>query len=98
MPKTPRHAQIASRSANPHGRRRAFRYGHAARRVRQDAAAPASAGAGEPGAEGNRAVLVRGRSAATYRLHLGDLLYRGNIAANAPVEPGDIVMIPQSPL
>jgi|tagenome__1003787_1003787.scaffolds.fasta_scaffold20847674_2 polysaccharide export outer membrane protein len=51
-----------------------------------------------PYAAGNRAVLVRGRSAATYGLHLGDLLHRGDIAANAPVEPGDIVMIPQSPL
>lgn len=51
-----------------------------------------------PYAAGNRAVLVRGKAEATYRLHLGDLLHGGDIGANAPVEPGDIVMIPQSPL
>ena len=51
-----------------------------------------------PYAAGNRAVLVRGRNEATYGLHLGDLLHRGDIAANVPMQPGDIVMIPQSPL
>jgi polysaccharide biosynthesis/export protein len=51
-----------------------------------------------PYAAGNRAVLVRGKSDKIYSLHLGSLLYRGDIEANAPVMPGDTVMIPQSPL
>lgn len=47
-------------------------------------------------AAGNRAVLVRGDQDEIYGLRLGDLLDRGDIGANAPVLPGDVVLIPQS--
>jgi polysaccharide export outer membrane protein len=49
-------------------------------------------------ASGNRAVLVRGSggSRANYRLRLNDLLKEGDVAANAPVLPGDVIIIPQS--
>ncbi len=50
-------------------------------------------------ASGNRAVLVRngaGGSRANYRLRLNDLLKEGDVAANAPVLPGDVIIIPQS--
>jgi polysaccharide export outer membrane protein len=50
-------------------------------------------------ASGNRAVLVRngaGGSRASYRLRLNDLLKEGDVAANAPVLPGDVIIIPQS--
>jgi polysaccharide export outer membrane protein len=47
-------------------------------------------------AAGNRAVLVRGKAEKIYSLRLNDLLENGDISANAPVVPGDIVMVPQS--
>jgi len=49
-------------------------------------------------AAGNRATIIRavdGR-AVTYRVRLDDLLKGGDISANVPIAPGDIVIIPQS--
>jgi len=49
-------------------------------------------------ADGNGAVLVRkeGKEGKQYSLRLADLLKRGDISANAKVQPGDIIIIPQS--
>lgn len=49
-------------------------------------------------AAGNRAVLIRGAGAdrKTYRLRLNDLLRKGNISANVPILPGDVILIPES--
>ncbi len=49
-------------------------------------------------AAGNRAVLIRGQGEdrQSYRLKLDDLLRKGNIAANVPVLPGDVILIPES--
>ncbi|MGE0408143.1 MAG: XrtA/PEP-CTERM system exopolysaccharide export protein [Amphiplicatus sp.] len=49
-------------------------------------------------AAGNRAVLIRGsgEQRKSYRLKLDDLLRKGKIAANAPVLPGDVILIPES--
>ena len=49
-------------------------------------------------AAGNKAVLIRGKGEAreTYRLRLNDLLRKGKIAANVPVLPGDVILIPES--
>lgn len=48
-------------------------------------------------ADGNGAVLVRGAEGnKQYRIRLKDLLKRGDISANVPVRPGDVVIIPQS--
>ncbi len=49
-------------------------------------------------AAGNRAVLIRGKGAKrkSYRLRLDDLLRKGSISANAPVLPGDVILIPES--
>lgn len=49
-------------------------------------------------AAGNRAVLIRGQGAErnSYRLRLDDLLRKGNISANVPMLPGDVVLIPES--
>lgn len=49
-------------------------------------------------AAGNDAVLIRGEGpdARSYSLRLDDLLRDGEIAANAPVLPGDIILIPES--
>ena len=49
-------------------------------------------------AAGNRAVLIRGKGAErnSYRVRLDDLLRKGNIAANVPVLPGDVILIPES--
>lgn len=47
-------------------------------------------------ADGNGAVLVRGKEGKQYSLRLGDLLKRGDISANAKMRPGDIIIIPQS--
>jgi len=49
-------------------------------------------------AAGNKAVLIRGQGSArqTYRLRLNDLLRNGNISANVPVLPGDVILIPES--
>ena len=49
-------------------------------------------------AAGNRASIVRavdGQETA-YRVRLDDLLNDGDLSANAPVAPGDILVIPQS--
>jgi len=47
---------------------------------------------------GNRAVLVRDVNGErkTYRVRLADLLRKGDITANLPLFPGDIVIIPES--
>jgi len=50
-------------------------------------------------ASGNRAVLVRsgtGGARENFRLRLNDLLKEGDVAANAYVLPGDVIIIPQS--
>jgi polysaccharide biosynthesis/export protein len=49
-------------------------------------------------AAGNRAVIVRraGEQQQTYNARLDDLLKEGDISANVPVMPGDVVIIPQS--
>jgi len=49
-------------------------------------------------AAGNRAVLIRGtgEDRQSYRLKLDDLLRKGNIQANVPVLPGDVILIPES--
>ena len=48
-------------------------------------------------ADGNGAVLVRGsENGKQYSVRLKDLLKRGDISANVPVLPGDIVIVPQS--
>jgi polysaccharide export outer membrane protein len=49
-------------------------------------------------AAGNRAVLVRKTQAGnrSYRLRLGDLLREGDVSANAPVQPGDEIIVPRS--
>ncbi|MEO1252512.1 MAG: XrtA/PEP-CTERM system exopolysaccharide export protein [Pseudomonadota bacterium] len=51
-------------------------------------------------AAGNRAVLIRGQGAErkSYRVRLDDLLRKGNISANVPVLPGDVILIPESVL
>lgn len=49
-------------------------------------------------AAGNRATIVRvvdGRET-VYGLRLDDLLKNGDISANVPVAPGDVIIIPQS--
>jgi polysaccharide export outer membrane protein len=49
-------------------------------------------------AAGDRATLVRtanGRQT-SYRLHLGELLQDGKMSANVPLEPGDVIIIPQT--
>ncbi len=49
-------------------------------------------------AAGNRAKLIRGRGAdkKTYRLRLGDLLRSGDVSADVPLQPGDVILIPES--
>ena len=49
-------------------------------------------------ADGDRAVLIRGRgdNRTTYRLRLEQLLRDGEVEANVAVLPGDIVLIPES--
>jgi polysaccharide biosynthesis/export protein len=47
-------------------------------------------------ADGNSAVLVRGREGGKeYRVRIRDLVKRGDITANVEVKPGDVVIIPQ---
>ncbi|MBB4659791.1 XrtA/PEP-CTERM system exopolysaccharide export protein [Parvularcula dongshanensis] len=45
-------------------------------------------------ASGNRTKLIRGDQ--TYRVRLDDLLRRGDVSANVPVQPGDIIIVPES--
>lgn len=49
-------------------------------------------------AAGNRAKLIRGRGRDqhTYRLRLNDLMRRGDVSANVPVRPGDVILIPET--
>ena len=49
-------------------------------------------------AAGNRATLYRveGPERTAYRLKLDDLLRQGRIGANVPVQPGDVILIPES--
>jgi polysaccharide export outer membrane protein len=49
-------------------------------------------------AAGNRAVLIRGQGPdrQSYRLKLNDLMRKGDIQANVPVLPGDVILIPES--
>jgi polysaccharide export outer membrane protein len=50
-------------------------------------------------AAGNRAVLIRGgrdRAQQVYRLRLDDLLTNADLSANAPVQPGDVIVVPES--
>ena len=49
-------------------------------------------------AAGNRAKLIRGRDGTreTYRLRLGDLLRGGDVSADVPLQPGDVILIPES--
>lgn len=48
-------------------------------------------------ADGNGAVLVRGsEDGKQYSVRLKDLLKRGDISANVPIKPGDIIIVPQS--
>jgi polysaccharide biosynthesis/export protein len=51
-----------------------------------------------PFAAGNRAVLVRGKGPEqqVYSLRLDDLINQGDVGANTPVLPGDIVIVPKS--
>lgn len=47
-------------------------------------------------ADGNRAVLVRGKEKGKqYSVRLKDLIKRGDISANVDVRPGDVLIIPQ---
>lgn len=46
-------------------------------------------------AAGNRAVLVR-QGQGSYRVRLDDLIREGDVSANVPVMPGDILIVPQS--
>lgn len=49
-------------------------------------------------AAGNRAVLIRGRQETgeeVYKLRLKDLLDDADLSANAPVLPGDVIMVPE---
>ena len=49
-------------------------------------------------ADGNGAVLIRGQGEEqrAMRVRLDDLLRDGDISANAPVAPGDVILIPES--
>ncbi len=49
-------------------------------------------------AAGNRAKLIRGRDQdqKTYRVRLNDLMRRGDVSANVPVRPGDVILIPET--
>ncbi len=51
-----------------------------------------------PFADGNSSVLIRGHGEGqrAMRVRLDDLLRDGDISANAPVAPGDIILIPES--
>ncbi len=46
-------------------------------------------------AAGNRAVLVR-QGQGSFRVRLDDLIKDGDVAANVPVMPGDVLIVPQS--
>lgn len=46
-------------------------------------------------AAGNRAVLVR-QGQGSFRVRLDDLIRDGDVSANVPVMPGDVLIVPQS--
>ena len=67
-------------------------------RVKSQDAMIAAGGLGEFAA-GNRAVLIRGQQSGNeevYRLRLDDLLTDADLSANAPVQPGDVIIVPES--
>ena len=50
-------------------------------------------------AAGNRTKLIRNQGTSTeqtYRVRLSDLMRRGDVTANVPVQPGDVIIVPQS--
>jgi polysaccharide biosynthesis/export protein len=49
-------------------------------------------------ADGNNATLTRkkGKTKSTYSLRLDDLIRDGDISADVPVQPGDVIIIPES--
>ncbi|MEM1409195.1 MAG: XrtA/PEP-CTERM system exopolysaccharide export protein [Pseudomonadota bacterium] len=49
-------------------------------------------------AAANRAKLIRGRGdkKKVYRVRLGDLMRRGDVSADVPMQPGDVLLIPES--
>lgn len=49
-------------------------------------------------AAGNRAMIVRtvGGQQTTFRVRLGDLLKSGDMSANVELQPGDVIIIPQT--
>jgi polysaccharide export outer membrane protein len=48
-------------------------------------------------AAGNRATILRTREGnAQYRVRLNDLLQKGDVSANVPMRPGDVLIIPES--
>jgi len=49
-------------------------------------------------ADGDRAVLIRGANGErdTYRIRLDSLLRDGDVSANVPVLPGDVILIPET--
>lgn len=49
-------------------------------------------------AAGNRAKLIRNREGEkqSFRLRLGDLLRKGDVTADVPLQPGDVILIPDS--
>ncbi|MBN9532685.1 MAG: polysaccharide export protein [Alphaproteobacteria bacterium] len=51
-----------------------------------------------PYASGNRATLVRtvNGKQTSYNIRLDDLLKDGDMSANAPLQPGDVIIIPQT--
>lgn len=51
-----------------------------------------------PAAAGNRARIIRraGGQEREIRVRIGDLLGRGDIDANVPIAPGDVIIIPES--
>jgi polysaccharide export outer membrane protein len=57
-----------------------------------------SVGALSEFADGNKTQLIRRRNGEqkSYRIRLDDLLKDGDISANMPVAPGDILLIPES--
>lgn len=48
-------------------------------------------------ADGNSATILRtGENSAQYRVRLKDLVKRGDVSANVEMQPGDVLIIPQS--
>lgn len=47
-------------------------------------------------AAGNKATLVRGADRKQFNIRLHDLMKRGDVSANVEVQPGDVIVIPES--